>query len=173
MLKSYTYQYKVDPQMFRKALYFNTFAKQRIQSVLVIVMWLLGMGLLIANLVFKVEMTSVMQLCYIVLLIALPLLIFSCENSYRQYRSAPMHDKLREISMCEDWIKLHVVGGADSEKLEWRMVAAAYELKDFFILYRDLNLMVLIPKDVVPEQDLPGLRTLLTCRLGRAFRCRA
>ena len=31
---TYTYTFKVEPQMFRRALYFNTFGKQRIQSVL-------------------------------------------------------------------------------------------------------------------------------------------
>lgn len=172
MKNSYTYQFKVDPRLFRKALYFNTFAKQRAQSVLIVLVWLFGIGLLVANVLFHVEMTSVMQLCYIVLLIALPLLVFSCERSYRQYRSAPLHDKLREVSLSDEWVKLRVVGGADSERLEWRMVSAVYELRDFFILYRDSNLMVLIPKEAVPVDEQAELRKLFTERLGRGFKNR-
>lgn len=42
---------------------------------------------------------------------------------------------LRAISLSEDWVKLKVIGGADSERLEWRMIAAIYELKDAFIIY--------------------------------------
>ncbi|MDY2777282.1 MAG: YcxB family protein [Collinsella sp.] len=169
MSKALTYRFKVDPALFRKALYFNTFAKQRFQSFLIGAMWLFGVGLAAANLLFRVQMNNVMQLCYVVLLAALPLLVFSCENSYRQYRSAPLHDKLREVSLSDDWIKLQVVGGSDSEKLEWRMIAAVYDLDDFFIIYRDLNLMVLLPKHAIPENDVSVLRVLFSKQLGRAF----
>ena len=172
MNKSYSYQFKVDPHTFRKALYFNTFAKQRFQSLLVGTMWTLGICLAVANLVFKVEMSNVMQMCYIVLLVTMPLLMFSCERSYRQYRSTSARDKLRVIGLSDDWVKLQVVGGADSEKLEWRMVAATYELEDMFIIYRDLNLMVILPKDAVPADEQVKLRELFSRQLGKAFHAR-
>ena len=35
---TYTYTFKVEPQVFRRALYFNTFGKQRIQSVIIAAM---------------------------------------------------------------------------------------------------------------------------------------
>ena len=89
---TYTYTFKVEPQMFRRALYFNTFGKQRIQSVIIAAMAVMGVGMLLANLVFHVEMTSVMQLCYIVIIAAVPLLLFSCEHSYRDYKKSPLAD---------------------------------------------------------------------------------
>mgnify|MGYP002551522531 CR=1 FL=1 len=170
--KCFTYTYRVDPQQFRRALYFNTFSKQRLQIVLVTVMWVLGLGLLFANLVFRVPMSNVMQLCYAVLTAALPLLVFSCESGYRRYRSSPASDKLRTVSLCEDWVKLSVVGGADSEKLEWHMLASVFELPETFIIYRDAELMVLLPKAVVPEEEQKELRALFRLKLGRAFHLR-
>ena len=117
---TYTYTFKVEPQMFRRALYFNTFGKQRIQSVIIAAMAVMGVGMLLANLVFHVEMTSVMQLCYIVIIAAVPLLLFSCEHSYRDYKKSPLADAVRSVSINEDWLKFKVAGGADSEKIEWR-----------------------------------------------------
>ena len=41
---TYTYTFKVEPEMFRRALYFNTFGKQRIQSVIIAAMAVMGVG---------------------------------------------------------------------------------------------------------------------------------
>lgn len=172
MNKTYTYTYKVDSQRFRRALYFNTFSKQRFQIVLVAVMWVSGIGLLLANVVFRMPMSNVMQLCYVVLVATLPLLIFSCESGYRRYRSSPACDKLRTISLSDEWIKFSVVGGMDSEKLDWRMLANVFELPNTFIIYRDANLMVLLPKEAVPEDEQKELRSLFAWKMGRAFRRR-
>ncbi len=170
---TYTYTFKVDPKMFRKALYFNTFGKQRIQAFVIAAMALMGVGMLISNLVFKVAMTSVMQLCYIVIIAAAPLLIFSCEHSYRDYRRSPLADAMRTVSVNQDWLKFRVTGGADSEKIEWRQVSAVFELAEFFIIYRDSNLMVLLPKSEIPEDELSQVRAIMRGNLGRGFHLRS
>ena len=188
---TYTYTFKVEPQMFRRALYFNTFGKQRIQSVIIAAMAVMGVGMLLANLVFHVEMTSVMQLCYIVIsalrkvipakvhlpcyiviIAAVPLLLFSCEHSYRDYKKSPLADAVRSVSINEDWLKFKVAGGADSEKIEWRQVSAVFELAEFFIIYRDANLMVLLPKSAVAADELPKIRAVMRHNLGRGFHLR-
>ena len=169
---TYTYTFKVEPQMFRRALYFNTFGKQRIQSVIIAAMAVMGVGMLLANLVFHVEMTSVMQLCYIVIIAAVPLLLFSCEHSYRDYKKSPLADAVRSVSINEDWLKFKVAGGADSEKIEWRQVSAVFELAEFFIIYRDANLMVLLPKSAVAADELPKIRAVMRHTLGRGFHLR-
>lgn len=169
---TYSYTFKVDSKMFRRALYFNTFAKQRAQAVIVGAMWVMGLGLAAANLLFHMEMSNVMQLCYIVLLVALPLLIFSCESGYRRYRSSHACGKLRSVSMNDECLKFHVVGGVDSEKVDWRLITAVFELADCFILFRDAELMVIIPKASIPEHEVPELRSLFRRKLGRSFRVR-
>ena len=172
MTQSYTFTFKVDPKVFRRALYFNTFCKQRMQIFLVAAMWILGIGMLFANLVLKVEMTNVMQLCYVVLLITLPLLVFSCEHGYRQYRDSEMAGKTRIVSISPDWIKFRVGGSPESEKVEWRQMACVYELDDIFILYRDTNLMVVIPKSGMTPSQESEVRKIMVLKLGRAFRVR-
>lgn len=169
---TYTYTFKVEPKMFRKALYFNTFGKQRIQAFIIVLMVLMGIGMLVSNLVFKVPMTSVMQLCYVVIIAAAPLLIFSCEHSYRDYRKSPLADALRTVSINQDWLKFRVAGGADSEKIEWRQVSAVFELPEYFIIYRDSNLMVLLPKSVIPADEQTRVRAIMRGNLGRGFHLR-
>lgn len=168
----YTYTFKVEPKMFRRALYFNTFGKQRIQSIIIAAMAVLGVGMLLANLLFHIEMTSVMQLCYIVVIAAVPLLLFSCEHNYRDYKGSPLADSLRSVSVNENWLKFKVAGGAESEKIEWRQVSAVFELADFFIIYRDANLMVLLPKSAIAADELPKVRAIMRGNLGRGFHLR-
>lgn len=100
-------------------------ANSSIQSVIIAAMAVMGVGMLLANLIFHVEMTSVMQLCYIVIIAAVPLLLFSCEHSYRDYKKSPLADAVRSVSINEDWLKFKVAGGADSEKIEWRQVSGS------------------------------------------------
>ena len=169
---TYTYTFKVEPQMFRRALYFNTFGKQRINSVIIAAMAVVGVGMLLAKIVFHVEMTSVMQLCYIVIIAAVPLLLFSCEHSYRDYKKSPLADAVRSVAINEDWLKFKVAGGADSETIEWRQVSAVFELAEFFIIYRDANLMVLLPKSAVAADELPKIRAVMRHNLGRGFHLR-
>lgn len=167
-----TYTFRVSPEMFRRALYFNTFFKQRIQVVLVIVMWAMGLGLAAANLICQVEMSSVMQLCYVVLLVTLPLLVFSCEHGYRQYKASDASKKMRTVSLGREWIKFRIGGAPESEKVEWRQMSGAFELERMFVLYRDSNLMIVIPKDVIPDDEIDTLRKILRLNLGRSFRIR-
>jgi len=166
----YTYKFKVDPQQFRKALYFNTFARKRGQLILVMIAWVLGIVLLLINLVGGVEMSSVMQLCDIVILASMPLLIFSCEHGYRNYRSSTQCDRERTVSLGRDWIKFRISGDPDSEKTEWHNVMAVFELSDMFIIYRDADLMVILPKSVIKAEDLLKIRSFFADNLGRGFR---
>jgi hypothetical protein len=166
----YTYKFKVDPQQFRKALYFNTFARKRGQLALVLLAWIFGIVLLLVNLVGGVEMSSVMQLCDIVILASMPLLIFSCEHGYRNYRSSTQCDRERTVSLGRDWIKFRISGDPDSEKTEWHNVMAVFELSDMFIIYRDADLMVVLPKLVIKAEDLPRIRSFFSDNLGRGFR---
>ena len=110
--------------------------------------------------------------CYIVIIAAVPLLLFSCEHSYRDYKKSPLADAVRSVSINEDWLKFKVAGGADSEKIEWRQVSAVFELAEFFIIYRDANLMVLLPKSAVAADELPKIRAVMRHNLGRGFHLR-
>lgn len=170
----YTYKFKIDALMFRKALYFNAFSKQRGQIVFVSVAWVGAIVLACMNIFGRLELTNVVQTCYLVVLLSVPLLIFSCERGYRQYRGTDLPEKLRTVSMCDDWIKFRISGDVDSDKVEWHNISAAFELEDIFIIYRDANQMVVLPKDSMNEDELPKIRCLLSYKLGRSFkqRCR-
>lgn len=168
----YTYTFTVEPELFRRTLYFDTFGKRKFQSIVMLGMFSFGLCLCTANLVAHIEMTNVMQMCYIVLLTGLPLMAFSCECGYRRYRSSPSCGKMRTISLSDDWLKFLVVGGADSEKVGWHLISAVYELDNCFVIYRDAGLMVLLPKMAVPVDDLDSLRALFARSLGRSFHIR-
>lgn len=169
MPESYAFSFRVDAETFRRALYFNTFFKQRLQVVLVAIMWLIGAGIAVAGLALHHELSNVTWLCGTVLLVTLPLLIFSCEHGYRQYRDSGLASKCRRMSLSDCWLKLGVSGVPDSEKLEWRQVSSAFELSDMFIIYRDANLMVVLPKSSMTSAEEDGVRGVLAYRLGKAF----
>ena len=73
------------------------------------------------------------------------------------------------MSLSDCWLKLGVSGVPDSEKLEWRQVSSAFELSDMFIIYRDANLMVVLPKSSMTSAEEDGVRGVLAYRLGKAF----
>ena len=47
---------------------------------------------------------------------------------------------------------------------------AVFELSDMFIIYRDADLMVVLPKPVIKAEDLPKIRSFFADNLGRGFR---
>ena len=49
---------------------------------------------------------------------------------------------------------------------------AVFETRDMFLIYRDADKYVALPKDVVGE-DVPALRRLFGEELGKSFRVRA
>jgi len=108
-------------------------------------------------------------------------LIFSCEHGYRNYRSSTQCDRERTVSLGRDWIKFRISGDPDSEKTEWHNVMAVFELSDMFIIYRDADLMVILPKSssrqktfsrfalslqiTLARLSIPALRRSATCRI--------
>ena len=116
-------------------------------------------------------MSNVMQMCYIVCLIALPLCCFACEQATRRYRDDATDVAMRNVSVNNDWLKFRVSGNADSEKLEWSQIMAVFETRDMFLIYRDADKYLALPKDVVGD-DAQGLRELFARELGRSFHVR-
>lgn len=168
----YTYKFKIDVPTFRKALYFNAFARKRAQLGFVAAAWAGAVVLAGLDLFGGAEFSNVVQICYIVVLLSMPLLIFSCERGWREYRDSGLQERERTVSVSEDWMKFRVAGDADSEKVEWHNVSAIFELPDEFIIYRDADQMVVLPKSAIREDDVPVLRRLFISKLGRSYRLR-
>lgn len=58
---------------------------------------------------------------------------------------------LRTVSISDDWLKFRISGNADSEKLEWSQIMAVFETRDMFLIYRDADKYLALPKDVVGD----------------------
>lgn len=172
MSQTYTYQFNVPVSLFRKTQYFNTFLRKRGQGVFVVLVFVGALALLAANTLGGVQMSNVMQMCYIVCLIALPLCCFACEQATRRYRDDAADVAMRNVSVNDDWLKFRVSGNVDSEKLEWSQIMAVFETRDMFLIYRDADKYLALPKDVVGD-DARGLRELFAEELGRSFHVRA
>ena len=78
---------------------------------------------------------------------------------------------MRNVSVNDDWLKFRVSGNADSEKLEWSQIMAVLETRDMFLIYRDADKYLALPKDVAGD-DVQGLRELFARELGRSFHVR-
>ena len=72
------YSFKVSSRAFREVQYFTTFFRHRFQGAFVAAIFALAVVLFILNTAVGVAMSNVMQMSYIVCLISLPLLMFSC-----------------------------------------------------------------------------------------------
>lgn len=165
------YTFSVSPQEYRAMRYFHTFRRHRFQSVFVALAWVGALALAVANLLLGVRMTNVMQMCYIAVGVSMPLLVLSCELEWRRYRDGGYGELRRVVTVSPDWIKLRVVGQPSSEKLDWRMVAAVYELPQGFLIYRDEQ-MVLLPARVLGPGDTETLEGWFGEQLGRSFKLR-
>lgn len=171
MSQTYTYQFRVPVELFRKTQYFNTFLRKKGQGVFVALVFVGALALLAANTLGGIAMSNVTQMCYIVCLIALPLCCFACEQATRRYRDEGTASALRTISIGDNWLKFRVSGGVDSEKLEWGQVMAVFETRDMFLIYRDADKYVALPKDAV-DGDVSELRALFARELGKSFHVR-
>jgi hypothetical protein len=167
---SYTYKFKIDASEFRKALYFNAFSRKRSQLYFVRAAWIGAAVLACMNLFGGLEVTNVVQMCYIVVLLSVPLLIFSCERGWREYRDSGLSGRERSVSIDDEWMKFRISGNPGSDKVDWHNVSAVFELPDAFIIYRDASQMVILPKDVIDKGDIPMLRKLFISKLGRSFK---
>ncbi|WP_197407445.1 hypothetical protein [Olsenella massiliensis] len=169
----YTYKFKIDVPTFRKALYFNAFARNRAQLGFVAAAWAGAAVLAGLDLFGRLELTNVVQICYIVVLLSMPLLIFSCERGWREYRDSGLQERERSVSVSEDWVKFCISGDANSDKVEWHNISAIFELFDEFVIYRDADQMVVLPKSVISNEDMLVLRSLFIRKLGRSYKLRA
>lgn len=164
-----SYRFRVDPQLFRKALYFNNFSMHRGQTTLIAIAWVAAIVLLIVHFAFSTNISNVVMMCYIVVALTIPLMVFSSEQGYRRYRDSVGGELMRTIKITDDWIKFGVEGQGNSEKVAWEKMAYAFELKDMFIFYRDSNLMVILPKEFVPDEDVDTIRSILRDKYGKGF----
>ncbi|WP_130811279.1 YcxB family protein [Olsenella sp. Marseille-P4559] len=169
---TYTYKFKIDAPTFRKALYFNAFARKRNQLVFVVAAWVGAIMLACMNVFGRLSLSNVVQICYIVVLLSVPLLVFSCERGWREYRDSGLPERDRSISISDDWMKFRISGNPDSEKVGWHNVSAIFELAQEFIIYRDADQMVVLPKSVMKNEDIPLIRSLFASKLGRCYKTR-
>lgn len=114
-------------------------------------------------------MNTAMQMCYIVLLLTVPLLVFSCESNYYRYKHSEMVNKERTIDLSKDWMKFRISGSPESEKIDIKRFNEAYEINNMFIIYRDQDLMLLLPKSVIPEKELLIIRSYISRNIGGRF----
>lgn len=166
---TYTYEFCVPAALYREVQYFNTFMRRRGQGVFVLAVFVGALALLAANTIGGVAMSNVMQMCYIVCLVALPLCVFACEQNTHRYRDDGSDRVIRSVSLSEEWIKFRVSGNPRSEKLLWEQVSMVFETRSAFIICRDADRYVAVPKEAVGEADLDGLRALFRQKLGRSF----
>ena len=166
------YSFKVSSRAFREVQYFTTFFRHRFQGAFVAAIFALAVVLFILNTAVGVAMSNVMQMCYIVCLISIPLLMFSCKQRTRKYKESGLDNQMRHVALSEDWIKLRLIGSPESEKLGWKQVSSAYELHDRFLLYRGSDNVIFLPKNVMGREGELEMREVLIKKLGRGFHSR-
>lgn len=167
-----SYSFTVSKREYRRLQYFHTFQMRRWQSWFVALAWLGALALAIANIFMGVEMTNVMQMCYIAVGASVPLLVVACEINVKRYCDAGMDERERTLSLSDEWVKFRIAGNPESEKATWEQLAYAYDLDEGLVIFRDAGKMALLPWRVVPKEDVDVLCGWCESHLGRAFKRR-
>ncbi len=172
-MKPIVFQFRVSPEDYRKMSYFNTFSIRRWQSAAIGVCWVGALVLLVLHFSKVIVLTDIMRLCAIIVSLALPVMIFSVEQNVRRYKHNPDAQPQRTLILEEDGVKFRSEGESQTGFVKWDQFITAFETKSQFLLYRDNQHAVLIPKQDESDEKLKSTRTLLSQAMGKSFKNRA
>ncbi len=173
-MESLKYTFLVNKDEYRSMCYFNTFFIRPIQTAFIIICWI---GSLLMLTLYSLEIgniTHVMRLCAIVVALTLPIMIFSVEQSTRRYQRSIVNGNECEKSVVLNAQEVRMCETEQSKEftLTWNQFIAAYETKTLYILYRDRQRTIVLPKRVVEDTVNQQLRGLLQAELGKYFQVR-
>lgn len=169
-MKPIVFQFHIRPEDYRAMSYFNSFAIRRGQSVIIGLCWLLAVIALALDLCRLVELTEIMQLCAIVVSLALPVMVFSTEQNVRRFREQikKTGKQQRTIIFEERGVKFRSEGEKETGFVKWNDFLMAFETKTLLLLYRDNQHTVIIPKaEQQPEKIEQGRKFLKQAMEGR------
>lgn len=171
-MKSVVINYTLTLQEYRKMLYFNTFSIRRMQSLIVAVVWLAGATLLALDLFKVIEPTRIMHLCFLMVTVALPMIVVSLEIRIFRSRGADTLNKKRVMILNEKGISYRSEGKHETGLDTWDDLLAVYETRSLFLIYKDANNTVPVPKKEQTEDTLEKARKLFGQHLGNKFKRR-
>lgn len=171
-MEAITLQSVTSPKDFRFAVYFDCFAQHRFQSLFVGVAAVASYVLLSLHFLGFLALSNIILLCCAAVGASIPLMIFSCEQQCFNYAHSERPQITRIVKFDDRCIRLSCADHRGYEKIEWRLVLSAFELKKYFIIYIDKGKFVLFNKTALNDNDQALLQGFLRDNLGKSFRNR-
>lgn len=174
-MKPVVFQFHIRPEDYRAMSYFNSFSIRRGQSMIIVLCWMTALIALMLNVFQIVELTEIMQLCAIVVSLALPVMVFSTEQNVRRFRDQVKKNgkQQRTIIFEEKGVKFRSEGESETGFVSWNDFLMAFETKNLLLLYRDNQHTVIIPKEQQQPEKLEQGRVFLKRAMEGRFKDRS
>ena len=160
--------YRISTGIYRKMLYFNAFFSKGLQSFFILCVWVLAALGLMLDLTGIIQATRVTHLCFLLVSVSAPLLVFGIEMKMRTGASGSFFTKERTVIFGDDGIEYVVDGkkkGAGHDS--WNDVVI-HETKHLLIISQDRH-SIPVPKTAFLEADMEILRRELEGRIGKRY----
>lgn len=171
-MKPVVLSYQVSLADYRKMLYFNTFSIRKLQSLFVVLVWMAAAVLLLLDVLGTIQPTQVMHLCFLIVTVAAPMIVVSLEIRVHRSREIFAAQKGRTLILEEDGLKYRTESSHETGFDAWGDVQAVYETKSMFIIYKDGQNIVPVPKQGQEPEKLEKARACLRQKMGNKYKAR-
>jgi hypothetical protein len=139
------FNYVISPGIYRKMLYFNAFFSGGVRSFFILPLWILAAISLILDICGIIQPSRVMHLCFLLVSVSAPLLVFGIEMKIRQGGDGDFFARKRTVVFTADGIDYRIDGTKNPEGDIWDDVVV-HETKTLLIIVRDRRYAVPVPK---------------------------
>lgn len=166
--------FRVGVKDYRRMLYFNTFSIHRFQWILVFIAWVSSVTLLILDIINVIEPTQIMHLCFLMVAVSAPILIVNLEMRVRKFKNySDIKDIQQTLILKDDGVNYRHEKSHETGYDSWDDFLAVYDTKNMYILYKDNQHTVPVPKKDIKSDTCQKASKIFSNKLGRRYKNRA
>ncbi len=159
-----SFAFKLTIADYRRMMYFNSFARQRRQTLFLGVAWVISLSIiLLEKFAIIGELEEITHSCLLLVSALIPLLPLTTEFAvYRFKQNNPKElAAQRTLTLGEDGLEQARDDRKGTAFEKWSDFNCVYETTSLFIFYRSASQITLLPKRSVSPELMSDLRKLL------------
>lgn len=172
----YPIVYKFDSTMddYREMSFFSTFSFRRGQNIFLLITWILAVTAFLLDVTNVFKLSQTIHLCALMVAVTMPMLFISYLVSVNKFKrnGVSYRKKTHTVLLGKDDVQYKESGNSNTGLDKWDDIAYAFETKNLFLLYRNPNNAVLLPKRSATEQQIAQTRECFKEKLGVRFKIR-
>jgi hypothetical protein len=164
------HSFRLSLGVYRKMLYFNTFFSRGWRSIFILMVWFIAALSLGLDLLGIIQPTRVMHLCFLLVSISVPLLVFGIEMKLYRIKDSDFFSKDRTVIFGDDGIDYIIDEKKKNREHDpWDNVVL-FETHSLFIISKDDKYSIPVPKTGIPDDRLKTMRGELQKNLGNRYK---